>query len=206
MRNFTLISWTDQSAQSGYASLDTLQNILLVCTCFSSSGIHNHDTLLILQPQVPFGIKYCHQGIWSLCVNKTHHSLTACSESTQNAQNWHCNKCVMKRESKSHTNSLNCFWLSKVVKMKNAQNVFWTKFSPSVFYIDEDRYKYKYIWFVWSFLSWYKMAMSVTSPTVQVIFEMLKKKKKKKKAVWNSQRAWALIWSISEPPSGLGFC
>lgn len=30
MRNFTLISWTDQSAQSGYASLDKVQDILQV--------------------------------------------------------------------------------------------------------------------------------------------------------------------------------
>lgn len=67
-------------------------------TCFSSSGIHDHDTVLILQPQVPFGIKSCRWGIWSLCANRTHHSLTAFSESTQNAQNWHCNKCGMKKD------------------------------------------------------------------------------------------------------------
>lgn len=54
-----------------------------------------HVTFLILQPEVPFGNKQCRQGIWSCCLNKTHHSLTALSGDIQ--RNIYCNKGAMKK-------------------------------------------------------------------------------------------------------------
>lgn len=99
MRNFTLISWTDQSAQSGYASLDKVQDILQVGIPASLLlGFTTTIQFSFYSRKFPLGLNPVAGGIWSLCANRTHHSLTAFSESTQNAQNWHCNKCGMKKD------------------------------------------------------------------------------------------------------------
>lgn len=91
MGNFMLISWTDQTILSGYASLDKLWDFSPHrCTCFSSFGIHRHVTFLIYSHTFLLGIFSVTMGILSLCVNKTHHSLTDFSEGAR--RNLSCNE------------------------------------------------------------------------------------------------------------------
>lgn len=110
MGNFMLISRTDQTILSGYASLDKLRDFSPHrCTCFSSFGIHRHVTFLIYSHT--FGNIFCHYGdfnsvltrpitVWQTLV-RVHGGIYLVMK--EMSKNW------KKRKSLS----LHCFWLTK---------------------------------------------------------------------------------------------
>lgn len=70
MRNFMLISWTDQSVFSRHASLNNLLVFLpmgICCTCFTYLWIHRHFSTLIYSNSFPLGINIVPE-VFEVCV------------------------------------------------------------------------------------------------------------------------------------------
>lgn len=163
MGNFTLISWTDQS----------------VCLISQTAGFSPHGYIvpasfrlgstdmlhfLFYSHKFPLGINSVARGfeypvlirpitVWQPLV-RVH------------KRNLYCNKCVMKmyKKYKKHSHSLNRFWLTMLDKMRHGQKCFLNKvFSDSTLISlikkNDSNMRFKYIWFFWSFLSWYEIVI-----------------------------------------------
>lgn len=120
MGNFMLISWTDQSVLSCYASLDKLQDSLpyIWCTCFffwdAEKCYISH-----LQPQVPFGNNFRHCGDFNSVLTRPITVWQTLVRVYRGIQ------LIMKEASKiwREKKSLNSFWLPQLDYMKIDTNV-----------------------------------------------------------------------------------